>query len=190
MSPHRLALGVALLAGLPVTSTAGPPRRLSAVAGDLAGTGEPLLVVAGFRDENGHATIPVIAQRNGGWHVIARGAWPAGDDAEIIAVEIADVAGDARPDVVALGRVNGRAHLAVYQLAVGSLVADTELDLAAEYAATVRRARRVRPAGAITWPRAAGDIDLAVRDALTGPPMAHTVLAWDNELTRLAAKPP
>jgi hypothetical protein len=187
MSPHRLALGIALLAA-PAALRAGEHARLPAVAGDLAGTGEPLLVVAGFRDADGRAVVPVIAQRNGGWQVIARGAWPGARDAEIVAVEIADVSGDERPDVIALGRSDGRARLVVFELAVGSLVPVSELDADARAMAAVA-ARHGRTRGAITWPRAQGDIDLAVRDALSGPRMARTVLAWDDELARLAATP-
>ncbi|HUS68857.1 MAG TPA: hypothetical protein VMZ28_30180 [Kofleriaceae bacterium] len=185
MLPRRLAIAIALLAA-PAAVRADEPRVLAAVAGDLAGTGEPMLVVAGFRDAGGRAEVPVVAQRDGGWQIIARGAWP-GD--EVTAVEVADVEGDARPEVIALGRAGGRARLVVFALGVGNLVAQTDIDAGDERAARVRRQPRSGRPGAIRWPRAGGAVDLLVRDALSGPAMAAVVRAWNDELERLAVRP-
>ena len=188
MSSPRLALTLTLLAAPALApARAGEPAVLAAVAGDLAGTGEPMLVVSGFRGPGGRAEVPVLAQRDGGWQVVARAAWPG--DGDVVAVEIADVEGDARPEVLALGRASGRARLVVFELGVGSLVALDELDLGDGRGAHARRARRGAQ-GSIRWPLAGGAIELAVRDGLSGPAMARTVLAWDDELARLAAAPP
>jgi hypothetical protein len=91
--------------------------RRRAVAADLLGAGEPMVVVAGCRDSAGAAEVPVYAQRNGGWRRVTAGEWPAGDAAAVAAVDAADLDGDGALEVAALGSSgDGRAHLALYRM--------------------------------------------------------------------------
>jgi hypothetical protein len=110
---------------------------LDAVAADLTGS-EPIIAVAGYRDEDGVAAIPIYAQRNGGWRRIGTVAWPESEGANVVAVDAGDLDGDGRPELAALGRIadeggGSRAELAVYRLDGGdlALVADVRLDGAA-----------------------------------------------------------
>ena len=113
---------------------ARPPRPLPAVAADFARTGEPLIMVAGYRDESGIPLVPVYAQRNGGWRRIGAGEWPAGSGASIHAVDGGDIDGDGSPELAALGRIGeGDAALTVlvvFRMRDGDLepIAETRWD--------------------------------------------------------------
>jgi hypothetical protein len=138
-----------------------PPRstgRHRAVAADLLGAGEPMIVVAGCRDPSGAAEVPVYAQRNGGWRRVSAGEWPGGDAAAVASVDAADLDGDGGLEVVALGTGgDGRPHLAVYRMR------DRDLVLTA----------------ATTWRGRADRLDIAIDERAIGiggrPPRAFAL---------------
>ena len=105
-------------------------RTREAIAADLSDNGEPMIVVAGWRDDTGVPGVPVYAQRNGGWRRLTAGDWPAGESSFVRAVEAADLDGDGRLELIALGRTGavggGQAMLAVFRMREG------DLDLVAE----------------------------------------------------------
>jgi hypothetical protein len=107
------------------------PPVLRAIAADLANSGEPMVVVAGWRDRDSAAGVPVYAQRNGGWRRLTTGEWPDGAGSIARAVDAADLDGDGAIEVAAFGRVGDggeadRARLAVFRLR------DRELEQVAE----------------------------------------------------------
>jgi len=89
----------------PPVVAATPSRPLPAIAADFARTGEPLIMVAGYRDDSGIPLVPIYAQRNGGWRRIGAGEWPAGAGSIIRAVDGGDMDGDGWPELAALGQI-------------------------------------------------------------------------------------
>ena len=120
-----------VVAAPPAAVSPAEPGSLRAVAADLASIGEPMVLVAGWRDQESAAGVPVYAQRNGGWRRVTIGEWPRGAASSVRAVDAADLDGDGTLEVAALGREDDgrggdRALLVVFRLR------DRELDKLAE----------------------------------------------------------
>jgi hypothetical protein len=107
------------------TPSKGEVRYYSAVLADLDGKGAPELVAGGFEDEGQtrHATVPVFRAHGGKWQMVAAADWSEGDHSTIRNVAVADLDGDGRDEVVALGRT-GSKHREHARLAVLSLESD------------------------------------------------------------------
>ncbi len=99
---------------------AADPLLREGIAADLTQSHEPMVVVAGWQDDQGTAAVPVYAQRNGGWRRVTSGEWPAGSGSAVREVDAADLDGDGVLEVVALGRAGEgdrtRAALLVYRM--------------------------------------------------------------------------
>ncbi len=126
LPPAAVAVAVA-----PPAVSAAEPGSLRAVAADVSNIGEPMILVAGWRDDESAAGVPVYAQRNGGWRRITIGEWPPGTASIVRAVDAADLDGDGTLEVSALGREDDgdsgdRALLVVFRLR------DRELEKIAE----------------------------------------------------------
>jgi hypothetical protein len=84
-------------------------RLFSAKVADLAGNGKKLLVVGGFTTsaDGRSSRVPVFepAGNGGSWRLVAEAAWKDGSDSTIRNVEIADLDGDGKEEIIALGRV-------------------------------------------------------------------------------------
>jgi hypothetical protein len=92
---------------------ARPPRPLPAVAADFARTGEPLIMVAGYRDRR-VPLVPVLRPAHAGWRRIGAGEWPAGSGAIIHRSTVATSTVTDRLSRCALGRIEeGDAALTV-----------------------------------------------------------------------------
>lgn len=116
------------------SSSDGETRLFSGGAADLDGDGTLELVAGGFSTEAGgrRSTILVYRQRGDAWERVAEAGWDDGAGSLVRNVEIADVDGDGRPDVVAVGRVGpapheSRARVAVFGLDHGKLVERAEI---------------------------------------------------------------
>jgi hypothetical protein len=101
-------------------SPAGETRLFSAGVADLAGDGALELVAGGFSAVAGgrRSTVLVYRQRGAEWTPLAEGGWDGGPGSTIRNVQIADVDGDGRLDIVALGRVGATPWEAKARLAV------------------------------------------------------------------------
>ncbi len=115
------------------TSPAGETRLFSGGAGDLDGDGALELIAGGFSAgaKGRRSTILAYHQRGDTWVPLAEAGWDDGAGSTIRNVEIADVDGDGRPEVVVLGRVGAtqeeaRARVAVLGLEGGKLVVRAE----------------------------------------------------------------
>ncbi len=110
-------------------SPAGETRLYSGAAGDLDGDGTIELVAGGFSAEDkGHrSTILVYRQNGDDWAPLTEGGWDDGAGSTVRNVQIADVDGDGKLDLVVLGKVGATSHeakarLAVFDLDGGKLV--------------------------------------------------------------------
>lgn len=101
-------------------SGSGEVRLYSAVISDLDGDGAPELVAGGYMaEEDGRrSTVPIYTARNGAWARLAEAGWSEGPASLIRNVAVADVDGDGREDIVALGRTGDSARTARARLAV------------------------------------------------------------------------
>jgi hypothetical protein len=114
----------------------GEVKLFAGRAADLDGDGTIELVTGGFETvANGDhkSTIRVYRQQGAQWVPVADAGWDGGGGSLVRNVDIADLDGDGRPEVVALGRVGAtervaRARVAVFALEAGKLVKRTELD--------------------------------------------------------------
>ena len=117
------------------SSPDGETRLYSGAIADLDGDGTLELVVAGYSSEaKGHrSTIHVYRQSGDTWAPLTEGGWDDGDGALLRNVQIADVDGDGKPDIVVLGKVGATSHeakarLAVFDLENGKLVQRAETE--------------------------------------------------------------
>lgn len=114
----------------------GEVKLFAGRAQDLDGDGTIELVTGGFETiANGdhRSTICVYRQQGTQWLPVANAGWDGGGGSLVRNVDIADLDGDGRPEIVALGRVGATPHLArarvaVFALEAGKLVKRTELD--------------------------------------------------------------
>ncbi len=114
----------------------GEVKLFAGRAQDLDGDGTVELVTGGFESlANGErrSTIRVYRQQGAQWLPVADAGWDGGGGSLVRNVDIADLDGDGRPEIVALGRVGAtervaRARVAVLALEAGTLVKRAELD--------------------------------------------------------------
>jgi hypothetical protein len=101
-------------------SPAGETRLFSAGVADLDRDGALELVAGGFSAVDGgrRSTVRVYRQRGAEWVPLAEGGWDGGPGSTIRNVQIADVDGDGRLEVVALGRVGATPWVAKARVAV------------------------------------------------------------------------
>lgn len=103
----------------------GEVKLYSGAVADLDGDGALELVAGGFSaDEDGRrSTIRVYRQAaGGGWTPWLENGWDGGKGSTARNLEIADVDGDGALDVVVLGRVGARSHVARARMAIFNLV--------------------------------------------------------------------
>jgi hypothetical protein len=117
------------------TSPGGEMRLYSGAVADLDGDGTLELVAGGFSAEtNGHrSTVLVYRQSGDSWTPLTEGGWDDGAGSTVRNVQIADVDGDGKLDIVALGKVgassqDAKARLAVFDLDGGKLVKRAEIE--------------------------------------------------------------
>jgi len=117
------------------TSPAGETRLYSGGVADLDGDGALELVAGGFSAEDkGHrSTLLVYRQSGDSWTPVTEGGWDDGNGSTIRNVQIADVDGDGKLDIVVLGKVGSTSHevkarLAVLDLDAGKLVKRAEIE--------------------------------------------------------------
>lgn len=117
-------------------SDQGETKLFSGRAEDLDGDGTLELVAGGFSTVAGgkRPTLRVYRQAGATWTPIADAGWDTSNGSTIRNVEIGDLDGDERPEVIALGRVgttsenDAKARLAVLGLAGGKLVERAVVD--------------------------------------------------------------
>ncbi|HEX7839562.1 MAG TPA: VCBS repeat-containing protein [Kofleriaceae bacterium] len=116
------------------SSAQGETRLYSGGVADLDGDGTLELVAGGFSGEakGRRSTILVYRQHGESWEPLAEAGWDDGAGSTVRNVQIADVDGDGRLDIVALGRVGPTSHeakarLAVFDLQDGKLVERAEI---------------------------------------------------------------
>lgn len=115
------------------TSENGETRLFSGGVADLDGDGVLELIAGGFSAQNKGRRSTIIAYRQSGdtWSPLTEAGWDGGEGSTVRNVEIADVDGDGKPDVIALGRVGATTHeastrVAVFTLESGKLVLRAE----------------------------------------------------------------
>jgi hypothetical protein len=98
----------------------GETRLFSAGVADLDRDGTLELVAGGFSAvaDGRRSTVRVYRQRGEAWVPVAEGGWDGGPGSLIRNVQIADLDGDGRPEIVALGRVGAEPFLAKARVAV------------------------------------------------------------------------
>ncbi|HWO24506.1 MAG TPA: FG-GAP-like repeat-containing protein [Kofleriaceae bacterium] len=108
-------------------SPAGETRLFSAGVADLDRDGALELVAGGFSAVSGgrRSTVLVYRQRGAEWTPLAEGGWDGGPGSTIRNVQVADVDGDGRQDVVALGRIGATPWEAKARVAVLALSGQT-----------------------------------------------------------------
>lgn len=101
-------------------SAAGETRLFSAGVADLDGDGALELVAGGFAAAGAgrRSTVLVYRQQGAEWTPLAEGGWDGGPGSTVRNVQIADVDGDGRPEVVALGRIGDEQYAAKARLAI------------------------------------------------------------------------
>ena len=102
------------------SSAAGETRLFSAGVADLDRDGTLELVAGGFSavSDGRRSTVLVYRQRGAEWAPIAEGGWDGGPGSLIRNVQVADVDGDGRLEVVALGRAGAGPFAAKARLAI------------------------------------------------------------------------
>lgn len=118
------------------TSPHGEVRLYSGAVADLDGDGALELVAGGFAaDEDGRrSTIRVYRQgASGGWLPWLENGWDGGKGSTARNLEIGDLDGDGKLEVVVLGRVGDRpkdtrARMAIFQLTGGELKKQREVE--------------------------------------------------------------
>jgi hypothetical protein len=102
------------------SSAEGETRLFSAGVADLDRDGTLELVAGGFSAVSGgrRSTVRVYRQRGAEWAPIAEGGWDGGPGSLIHNVQVADLDGDGRLEVVALGRVGAEPFEAKARLAI------------------------------------------------------------------------
>ncbi len=114
----------------------GEVRLYSGAVADLDGDGALELVAGGFAaDEDGRrSTIRVYRQgKSGGWVPWLENGWDGGGGSTARNLEIGDLDGDGKLEVVVLGRVGdreteARARMAIFQLTGGALKKQREVE--------------------------------------------------------------
>lgn len=116
-------------------SDQGEVRLYAGGAADLDGDGTLELVAGGFsaRDRGRRSTLLVYRQHGEAWAPLTESGWDDGQGSTVRNVELADLDGDGRPEVIALGRAGAtsreaKARLAVLGLDGGKLVKRAEVD--------------------------------------------------------------
>jgi hypothetical protein len=111
------------------SSEKGETRLFSGGVADLDGDGTLELIAGGFSAQDGGRRSTIIAYRQRGdtWSPVAEGGWDGGEGSTVRNVEIADVDGDGKLDVIGLGRLgasphDARASLVALSLESGKLV--------------------------------------------------------------------
>lgn len=118
------------------SSGAGETRLFAGSVADLDGNGTLELVAGGFftAKHGRRSTVLVYEQQGDGWVPMTEGSWNASAGSTIRNIEIADLDGDGRPEVVALGRVgvtsekDAKARLAVFAVVNRKLVERAAVD--------------------------------------------------------------
>ena len=117
------------------SSPQGETRLYSGGVADLNGDGTLELVAGGFSAEakGRRSTLLVYRQHGDAWEPLAEAGWDDGEGSTVRNVQVVDVDGDGRLDIVALGRVGPTSHeskarLAVFDLQNGKLVERAEIE--------------------------------------------------------------
>ncbi|MCW5801778.1 MAG: VCBS repeat-containing protein [Deltaproteobacteria bacterium] len=116
-------------------SDKGETRLFSGGAADLDGDGMLELVAGGFSatDKGRRPTIIVYRQSGDTWSPLAEAGWDEGEGSTVRNIELADVDGDGKPEIIALGKIGATSHEAkarvtVLALEAGKLVKRAEAD--------------------------------------------------------------